>query len=41
MADVIVVLHQGKIAAAGDHAALISAGGLCSEFYGLQARAYG
>ena len=40
MADLIIVLDQGRIAAAGDHASLIRAGGLYAELYELQARAY-
>jgi ATP-binding cassette subfamily B protein len=40
MADLIVVLDQGRVAATGDHASLIRAGGLYAELYELQARAY-
>ncbi len=40
MADLIVVLNQGRIEASGDHASLIRAGGLYAELYELQARAY-
>jgi ATP-binding cassette, subfamily B, bacterial len=40
MADLIVVLDQGRVAASGDHASLIRAGGLYAELYELQARAY-
>jgi ATP-binding cassette subfamily B protein len=40
MADLIVVLDQGRIAASGSHAELIRAGGLYAELYDLQARAY-
>ena len=40
MADLIVVLDQGRIVASGDHASLIRAGGLYAELYELQARAY-
>jgi ATP-binding cassette, subfamily B, bacterial len=40
MADLIIVLDQGRIAASGDHAALIRDGGLYAELYELQARAY-
>jgi ATP-binding cassette subfamily B protein len=40
MADLIIVLDQGRITASGDHAALIRAGGLYAELYELQARAY-
>ena len=40
MADLIVVLDQGKIAEFGDHAALIRAGGMYAELFELQARSY-
>jgi ATP-binding cassette subfamily B protein len=40
MADLIVVLSEGKIAEQGSHAALMASGGLYAELYGLQARAY-
>ena len=40
MADLIVVLEQGRIVASGDHASLIRADGLYAELYELQARAY-
>jgi len=40
MADLIIVLDQGRIAATGDHASLIRAGGLYAELHELQARAY-
>jgi ATP-binding cassette, subfamily B, bacterial len=40
MADLIVVLDHGRIAASGDHASLIRAGGVYAELYELQARAY-
>jgi ATP-binding cassette, subfamily B, bacterial len=40
MADLIIVLDQGRITASGDHAALIRADGLCAELYEMQARAY-
>jgi ATP-binding cassette, subfamily B, bacterial len=40
MADLIVVLDKGRIAASGDHAALIRAGGLYAELYEMQARSY-
>jgi ATP-binding cassette, subfamily B, bacterial len=40
MADLIIVLDQGRIAASGDHASLIRADGLYAELYELQARAY-
>ena len=41
MADLIVVVAEGRVLEAGSHEALIAAGGLYSELYGLQARAYG
>ena len=40
MADLIVVLDKGRIAASGDHASLIGAGGLYAELYEMQARSY-
>jgi len=40
MADVILVVADGRIAEAGDHAELMARGGLYAELYGLQARAY-
>jgi ATP-binding cassette subfamily B protein len=40
MADLIVVLDQGRVVASGDHASLIREGGLYAELYELQARAY-
>jgi ATP-binding cassette subfamily B protein len=40
MADLIVVLDSGRVAASGDHASLMRAGGLYAELYELQARAY-
>ncbi len=40
MADVILVVAGGRIVEAGDHATLAAAGGLYSELYELQARAY-
>jgi ATP-binding cassette, subfamily B, bacterial len=40
MADLIVVLDQGRIAASGDHESLIRAGGLYAELYEMQARSY-
>jgi ATP-binding cassette subfamily B protein len=41
MADLIVVLAQGRVAEQGSHEELLAAGGLYAELYGLQARAYG
>ncbi len=40
MADLIIVLDQGRIVASGDHTSLVRAGGLYAELYELQARAY-
>jgi ATP-binding cassette subfamily B protein len=40
MADLIVVLDHGRIAATGNHASLVRAGGLYAELYEMQARAY-
>jgi ATP-binding cassette, subfamily B, bacterial len=40
MADLIVVLDQGRVAASGDHDTLVRAGGLYAELYEMQARSY-
>jgi ATP-binding cassette, subfamily B, bacterial len=40
MADLIVVLDKGRVLELGSHAELVRAGGLYSELYELQARAY-
>jgi ATP-binding cassette, subfamily B, bacterial len=40
MADLIVVLDQGRVVASGDHASLIQAGGLYAELFEMQARSY-
>ena len=40
MADLIVVLEQGRIREVGSHAELLAAGGLYAELYELQARLY-
>jgi ATP-binding cassette subfamily B protein len=40
MADLIVVMDQGRVIQAGDHATLLADGGLYAELYELQARAY-
>jgi ABC-type multidrug transport system fused ATPase/permease subunit len=40
MADVIVVLNEGRVAEVGGHADLVAAGGLYAELYSLQQRAY-
>jgi len=40
MADLIVVLEKGRVAASGSHEELMHQGGLYAELYELQARAY-
>jgi ATP-binding cassette subfamily B protein len=40
MADLIVVVQDGRIVETGDHAALMRNGGLYAELFGLQAGAY-
>ena len=40
MADLIIVLEDGRIREAADHAGLLAAGGLYAELFELQARAY-
>lgn len=40
MADVIVVVADGRVVEHGSHAELVAAGGLYAELYGMQARAY-
>jgi ATP-binding cassette subfamily B protein len=40
MADLIIVLDQGRIAEQGDHESLMAAGGAYAELYRLQASAY-
>ncbi|MGI9121127.1 MAG: ABC transporter ATP-binding protein [Acidimicrobiales bacterium] len=40
MADLIVVLDDGRVVGAGSHDELMAAGGLYAELYELQARAY-
>jgi ATP-binding cassette subfamily B protein len=40
MADLILVISDGRIAEHGTHAALVRAGGLYAQLYELQARAY-
>jgi ATP-binding cassette subfamily B protein len=40
MADLIVVLNNGRIVEVGDHGELMNRGGLYSELYELQARTY-
>jgi ATP-binding cassette subfamily B protein len=40
MADLIVVLENGRIAELGSHQELMALGGLYAELFRLQARAY-
>jgi ATP-binding cassette subfamily B protein len=40
MADLIVVVADGRVVESGDHAALVGRGGLYAELFALQARAY-
>lgn len=40
MADMIVVINDGRVAESGSHEALVARGGLYAELYELQARAY-
>jgi ATP-binding cassette subfamily B protein len=40
MADLIVVVDDGRIVESGDHATLVRAGGLYAELYTLQASGY-
>ncbi len=40
MADTIVVMADGKVAEAGDHATLMASGGLYAELFALQAAGY-
>ena len=40
MADLIVVLEQGRITEQGTHLQLMATGGLYAELYEMQARAY-
>ncbi|WP_214104005.1 ABC transporter ATP-binding protein [Acrocarpospora catenulata] len=40
MADVIIVVQDGRVAEVGDHATLMGNGGLYSELFALQAKAY-
>lgn len=40
MADLIVVVADGRIVEVGDHASLVAGDGLYAELYGLQAQAY-
>ena len=38
--DLIVVMHEGKVAEVGDHQSLLRSGGLYAELYETQARYY-
>jgi ATP-binding cassette, subfamily B, bacterial len=40
MADLIIVVADGRVAEVGDHASLMAADGVYSELYGIQAQAY-
>jgi ATP-binding cassette subfamily B protein len=40
MADLIVVIDDGKVVEHGSHEELMALGGLYAELYGIQARAY-
>jgi ATP-binding cassette, subfamily B, bacterial len=40
MADLIVVVEDGRIAEQGTHAELVALGGLYAELFDLQAAAY-
>jgi ATP-binding cassette, subfamily B, bacterial len=40
MADLIIVVRDGRIVETGDHAALVQNGGLYAELFGIQAGAY-
>jgi ATP-binding cassette subfamily B protein len=40
MADLIVVLDQGRVIEQGSHQELMAGHGLYAELYGLQAKAY-
>jgi ATP-binding cassette subfamily B protein len=40
MADLILVVEDGRVVERGDHDALMAAGGRYAELYGLQARSY-
>jgi ABC-type multidrug transport system fused ATPase/permease subunit len=39
-ADLILVLEQGRLIEAGDHAALLARDGRYAEMYSIQAKAY-
>jgi ATP-binding cassette subfamily B protein len=40
MADMIIVVRDGTVVEHGPHAALMAAGGLYAELFGIQAAAY-
>jgi ATP-binding cassette subfamily B protein len=40
MADLILVVEDGRVVERGDHLGLMAAGGRYAELYGLQARGY-
>ena len=40
MADLIIVLADGRVSESGTHAELLAAGGRYAELFELQARAY-
>jgi ATP-binding cassette subfamily B protein len=40
MADLIVVLDQGRVTETGDHETLLRSGGTYAQLFTLQARAY-
>jgi ATP-binding cassette subfamily B protein len=40
MADQIIVLDEGRVAEAGDHAALLARPGIYAELFALQAEGY-
>jgi ATP-binding cassette, subfamily B, bacterial len=40
MADLIVVMRQGRIVEVGNHVHLVESSGLYAELFALQARAY-
>jgi ATP-binding cassette subfamily B protein len=40
MADLIVVVHDGRVVETGDHATLVGGSGLYAELFSIQAKAY-
>jgi ABC-type multidrug transport system fused ATPase/permease subunit len=40
MADLILVVENGRVVERGDHCQLMAAGGRYAELYGLQASSY-